>query len=579
MRVKEFVLVILIITLLSSCTSQKVVTENKVNVKKELSQSKQQQYYYIFIEANRKKLLGDLNSALALYYQCLEINPNGAGAMSEISRINQIMKNYDTAIKYAKAAVENEPENKWYKIDLAKLYILTRNYAQAAVVYEDIYKNYKEDLEIPYNLATLYGHLNNYERAIELYDDIEARAGVFESLSIAKQQLYYTIGNKTKAYEEIQNLIKHYPTEPRYYGILAEMYTNDNLFMKAEENYNKLFELDSLNGLGMLSIIDFYRKKMDYENAFNTIEKVIESEQIEFNQKVMVFVSMMNNQSEFNIYNEQIKELLIKLKERYPQEKDSYTLFADYLIKNNELDQAKEVIEFILDNYDGNIVLWEQLLSIYSFNASFNNLYQKSKTAIDSFPDHALFYLFRGIGANQIEKPDEAVKSLKNGLKVVKNNPELELDFYTNLAEAYHNKKEYKQSDYYFEMVLRKDPDNIYVMNNYGYYLSLREEKLEYAESISKKTIIAEPNNDTYLDTYAWILYKLGRYQDALFYIKKAFEHGGAQSQVIVEHYGDILFKVGNVEAAVEMWKLSREMGNTNEALLQKIETKSLNLN
>jgi len=352
---------------------------------------------------------------------------------------------------------------------------------------------------------------------------------------------------------------------------------SDNLFLKAEENYKKLFTLDTTNALGQLSIIDFYRKKMDYDNAFKMIKTVIGSEQIEFNQKVMVFVSIMNNQSEFGIYNEQIKESLNLLKDKYPEEKDTYTLYADYYIKMNLFDDAQKEIEHILDNYTGNTVIWEQLLSIYSYKNDFENLYIKSEVAIDSFPEHTLFYLFRGVSANQIKKPIEAIEVLKNGLKKIDNNQDLEMDFYTNLGDAYNNTQEYKQSDYYFELVLKKDPDNLYIINNYSYYLSLREEKLEYAESISRKTIEAEPNNSTYLDTYAWILYKLERYQDALFYIKKAFENGGVDSKVIVEHYGDVLFKVGNIDAAVEIWKLSVEMGNDSKELKEKIENNSLN--
>lgn len=577
MRVTKYLLIILSMVIISACGSQKSVTKTEVKVKKVLSESKQQQYYYLFLEANRKKLLGDFNSALALYYQCLEINPNGAGAMSEISRIQQIMKNFDTAIKYAKLATENAPENKWYKINLAKLYINAKEFQKAANIYEEVYAKDKSDLETAYNLAALAGHLQNYERAIELYNDIERQVGVNESLSIAKQQLYYNIGNKTKAFNEIQNLIKHYPTVPRYYGILAEMYTNDNLFMKAEENYNKLFKLDSTNALGRLSIIDFYRKKMDYDNAFLMMGKVIDDENIEFNQKVMVFVSIMNNQSEFTIYQIQIEELLKKLKAKYPDKKDSHTLYADYLIKSNQLDEAKKEIEFILDNYKGNQVLWQQLLSIYSFKGDFESLYNRSQAAIDSFPKSSLFYLFKGIAANQTDKPREAIETLKEGIKTIQNDQEMEVDFYTNLGEAYHNAKMYKESDYYFEMVLNKQPDNLYVINNYSYFLSLREEKLEYAESISKKTILAEPGNDTYLDTYAWILYKLERYQDALFYIKQAYENGGAQSDVIVEHYGDIQFKLGNIEAAVELWQEAKEMGSSSKSLLEKIENRSLN--
>jgi len=577
MRAKGFILIFMVIVSLSACSTKKNISETKVKVKKELSESSEQQYYYVFIEANRKKLLGDLNGALALYYQCLEINPTSAAAMAEISQINTILKNYEVAIKYAKSAVQNDSENKWYRLQLAKLYLGSKKYTEAIELYEDIYKENKEDLEVPYNLAALYSHVGNPKRAIELYDEIENHTGINESLSLAKQQLYYSIGNKTKAYNEVEQLIKHYPNEPRYYGIMAEMYMSDNLFLKAEENYKKLFTLDTTNALGQLSIIDFYRKKMDYDNAFKMIKTVIGSEQIEFNQKVMVFVSIMNNQSEFGIYNEQIKESLNLLKDKYPEEKDTYTLYADYYIKMNLFDDAQKEIEHILDNYTGNTVIWEQLLSIYSYKNDFENLYIKSEVAIDSFPEHTLFYLFRGVSANQIKKPIEAIEVLKNGLKKIDNNQDLEMDFYTNLGDAYNNTQEYKQSDYYFELVLKKDPDNLYIINNYSYYLSLREEKLEYAESISRKTIEAEPNNSTYLDTYAWILYKLERYQDALFYIKKAFENGGVDSKVIVEHYGDVLFKVGNIDAAVEIWKLSVEMGNDSKELKEKIENNSLN--
>ena len=577
MRAKGFVLAaIILILVITSCNSNKQLTESKVKVKKELSENKEQQYYYVFLEANRKKLLGDINGALALYYQCLEIYPESDAAMFEIANINEITKNYDVAIKYLKNAVELNKENKWYQINLAKLYIFINDYPNAIKLYEELNKNFNDDLEIPYNLAALYTRTGDYKNAIELYNNIENQTGIIESLSIGKQQLYLQIGNKTKAYNEINKLITHYPNEASYYGIIAEMYTNDNLFLKAEENYNKLFELDSTNSLGQFSVIDFYRKKMDYDNAFKMIDKVINNDDIPFNQKVLMFVSFLNNNSEFNIYNDQIKQHILVLKNKYPSEKDSYTLYADFLIKKGLINEAQTEIEYIIENYSGNIIVWEQLLSIYSYNNDIDKLYEKSIIAIDSFPDHALFYLFGGISANRLGKAIEAVEILKTGLKKLENDEKLELDFYTNLGEAYHENNDFKQSDYYFEIVLKKDPDNLYVINNYSYYLSLREVKLEYAESISKKTIEAEPDNDTYLDTYAWILFKLGRYQDALVIIKRAIENGGIDSDVIVEHYGDILFKTGDKDKAIEYWILAKEMGNTSEDLITKIENEIL---
>ncbi|MBI9054721.1 MAG: tetratricopeptide repeat protein [Bacteroidales bacterium] len=571
MWVKGFLWGVVMLAIMSSCSSNRQVTSNNVKAKKELSKDKEQQYYYYFLEANRKKLLGDLNGALAIYYQCLELYPDSDASMAEIAKINEITQNYDVAIKYAKNAAELDPKNKWYQLNLAKLYIIKNDFENAIIIYEDLNKNFKDDIEIPYNLAALHNRTGNYKRSIELYDQIEKQTGVNESLSLGKQQLYLQIHNKTRAYAEIENLIKHYPNKAQYYGIIAEMYTNDNLFLKAQESYNKLFKIDSTNNLGQLSIIDFYRKKINYDKAFEMISKVIENENIPIEQKVMVFVSLLNNQSEFNIYKVQIQEKLKELKIKYPKEKDVYTLQADFFIKENNLTDAQKEIEFIVDNFTGNVALWEQLLSIYSYNNNMQELYLRSETAIDSFPEHALFFLFRGVSANRLGKSTEAITTLKAGLKTLENDEKMELDFFSNLGEAYHENKDYKQSDYYFDLVLKKDPNNLYIINNYSYYLSLREERLEYAESISKKTILAEPENETFLDTYAWILYKLERYQEALIYITKAVKNGGIDSEVVVEHYGDILFKNGEIERAVELWKLSKEMGNNSELLLEKI--------
>ena len=571
MRLKEIILIIIAVLSITSCSSTKKVSEKKVNVKRELSESSEQQYYYVFLEANRKKLLGDLKGALTLYFQCLEINPDSDAAMSEISEINKIVKNYETAEKYGVKAVELNPENKWYQLNLANLYIEIANFVKAIEVYERLHNEYPNDLEITYALANIHSHIKNYNKAIVLYDKIEEVAGVSEQLAITKQRLYLQVGSKTKAYNEIEKLIRHYPNEPGFYGIMAEMYLNDNLFTKAEENYKKLFAIDSTNSPGQLSVIDFYRKKMNYDKAFLMLKTVIANKNTDFNRKVMTFVSLLNNQSEMSIYNPQIKESLLLLKEYYPEEKDTHTLYADFLIKMNLIKEAKVELEYITANYSSNIIVWEQLLSIYSYNNNFDTLFVASITAIDSFPEHSLFYLFGGISAIRLNKTEEAVELMEKGLKTIVNDPELESNFYTYLGEAYHENINYKKSDYYFDLVLERTPENLYVINNYSYYLSLREEKLEYAESISKKTIIAEPKNPTYLDTYAWILFKLKRYQDALYYIKEAVENGGVDSEVIIEHYGDILFMTGEENAAVEFWKLSETMGNKSEDLLKKI--------
>ncbi|HRW61969.1 MAG TPA: tetratricopeptide repeat protein [Bacteroidales bacterium] len=576
MRIRIIFLLILIATIGLSCSMNKEVTQQAIPKKKELNKNTEQYYYYVFLEANRKKILGDINGALSLYYQSLEINPESAAAMSEIALLNEILNNYTVALKYAEKAVNKDSDNKWYKINLARLYIVGQSYDKAIDIYKQLYKQNPDDLDIPYNMAALYSQIGDYKSAINLYDEIENKTGIIDNLSLAKQRLYLEIGNKTKAYNEIEKLIKHFPENPAYYGILAEMYTNDNLFLKADENYKKLFELDSLNTMGQLSIINFYRKKVDYENVFKVLDKIISNKDIEFQQKLMILVSMLNNPNEFNIYHQEIEEQLSLLKDIHPETKDAYTLYADYLIKMNLLNEAKNEINFIVSNFKANEIIWEQLLSILLNQNEFESLYSKSEIAIDSFPQNSIFYLYNGLAASRINKYNEAVKSFNKGLAYVENNKDLELQFYTFLAETYYEIKDFKKSDYYYDQVIKEQPDNVYVLNNYSYYLSLRDEKLDYAEQLSKKTILAEPNNSTYLDTYAWILYKQKKYAEALIYIKRAYLNGGDKNDVIVEHYGDIQYKNGNLDEAVQLWEKSKELGNKSEQLQIKIDTRKL---
>lgn len=561
----KYLFIAIISIAMFSCISKKDSIQSKIN-------DNDSQFYYTFLEANRLKILGDYKNALELFAQCLKIQPTSDASMHEIARINASLNNYEVAIKYAEMAVKQNPGNKYYYYTLADIYLDNRMYDEAVKVYENIRKVDPNNHETTYYLAMLYKQNNRLNNALSTLNELENKIGINESVSINKQQIYLLQGNKSKAYDEINKLISYSPNEPKYYAIIGEMYTRDNLFLKAEEAFNILFSIDSLNPEGQLSIVDFYRRKMDYENAFFTVKRIIDNDEIEYGSKVMVLYSFLNTPKEFSIYVDRIETSLLQFKDKYPEKLEGYTLYSDFLIKKNNYEEASNQLETAVNNFDTNEIIWEQLISLYSFLGKFNKMYEKSEAAIDSFPDNPSFYLYKGLSAIQLKKEEIAVKALTDGLELVKDNRELEINFYIYLGEAYQSIKNYIQSEKYFEKALEMKPDDVYVLNNYSYYLSIREERLEYAEKLSKITINAEPDNSTYLDTYAWILFKLGRYNDALFYIKKAYDYGGFQNQVIVEHYGDILMKTDNSQEAVRMWELSLKLGNTSSELKLKIE-------
>ena len=200
----------------------------------------------------------------------------------------------------------------------------------------------------------------------------------------------------------------------------------------------------------------------------------------------------------------------------------------------------------------------------------------ESKEALELFPNQPVLYLLNGIANSRNKKYDAAIKSLKSGSKMVIDNNALLIDFYSNLAEAYNSAENHKESDAIFNKALKLDPNNALILNNYSYYLSVRGVDLKRAETMSKKSNAISPNNVSYLDTYGWIMYKMKQYEDAELWLKKAIDNGGAESDVILEHYGDVLFQLGQKQKAIEFWQKAKKFGEGSEFLDRKLKNNTL---
>ena len=124
--------------------------------------------------------------------------------------------------------------------------------------------------------------------------------------------------------------------------------------------------------------------------------------------------------------------------------------------------------------------------------------------------------------------------------------------------------------------MLKVDPLNDYVLNNYSYFLSLRKEKLDRARQLSKKLVERHPTESTYLDTHAWVLYVSKDYAGAKQYLEKALADPSGVSGTIIEHYGDVLFQLGEQTRAVEQWKLAKAKGGAGPEIDRKITTGKL---
>jgi len=557
--------------LIYGCHTGKEIT-GSTERKNVLRESQRIDYEYILTEATKQKLFGNFKQAISLYEKCIQVNNESDMAYYQIGNILLMTGNYERAVTYAKKAVEINDENYWYKIQLAQLYMFNNDKDSAKIIYEKILEKWPEKVEINFEMARIYAEDGEYDKSLKILNRIEKENGISEPVSMLREQIYVQTKRVDLAINEILKLVELMPDEIRYLGLLAELYNSAGMNQEARETYDKIFKVAPDNLMAILSYAEFMRDIGKTEEQYKVLDKIFRNEKVAADQKLQVMIEYLTNEKEFKAENENIGQLINVLLQLYPENYKVRTAYADYLVKNNKYEEALKEYDYVLSVEKNNYFIWEQVIFIENTLGNNENVYNKSDEAIKIFKDKPILYLFKGNSAIQMGKNGEAIEVIEKGLEYIVNNKSLEIQFYSLIAEAYRGMGNHERSDNYYEKALKLDPENLLILNNYSYFLSLRKAKLEVAEKMSKKTIMAEPENYTYLDTYAWILFNQGNYKKALEYIERAVKFNISGDADILEHYGDILEKLGRKTEAVKYWKLSVEKGNKMESVAKKIK-------
>jgi tetratricopeptide (TPR) repeat protein len=259
----------------------------------------------------------------------------------------------------------------------------------------------------------------------------------------------------------------------------------------------------------------------------------------------------------------------------HPSAPEAHGVYAAFLVKERRYEEAH--LHFLMAaRYDRNhIATWLGLMEVEARLQKFDSLEIHSATAMELFPSQPIPYFYNGVANKQMRYYKKAAQSFYDGVEFVYDDKNLMLDFYTNLGDVYAFMEEYEKSDKAYDDALKINPDYPYVLNNYAYYLSMRKEKLDKAEKLSKRANDLDRENAEYIDTYGWILFQLGKFKESEEWLARAIKMKPKKA-VFHEHYGDVLFKLGQADEALKSWKKANELGLETETLLKKISTKKL---
>jgi Tfp pilus assembly protein PilF len=345
---------------------------------------------------------------------------------------------------------------------------------------------------------------------------------------------------------------------------------------KALQAYQDLLKVDPDNAYVHLSLADYYRNQKQNEKAFEEIRIAFRSKELDIDTKVKILLSYYSVTEQYPELKPDADELCKIIVEVHPDEAKAFSIYGDFLYRDKKMEEARVQYRKAIALDKEKYALWNQLLVIESELNDYAAMEKESSEAMEYFPGQSLPYFFNGAAKIQLKKYKEAVEVLTEGKEFVYDNKPLLAQFYANIGDAQNQLKNHEASDAAYDKALEIDPGNVYVLNNYAYYLSLRNKNLEKAEEMSRKSNELQPGVNSYQDTYGWILYQMKRYPEAKEWIGKAIENGGRSSGTLLEHYGDILYQLGEPDKALEYWKDAKKAGGGSDLLDKKIADKKL---
>jgi len=546
-------------------------SKNNKEVKQDIDKENFKFNTHLF-NALKAKSLENYEKALEQFQKCIKIDDKQAVPFYESALINKGLGNLDLAVEQAKITTSIDGDNRWFQLNFAEVLFANQDFKSASVEYKKLLIKEPGNKELYFLLADTYIYDNDFLKAIGVYDDLEQIKGIDKMVSMQKHKLYMQLEKKKYAIEELKNLLEKFPNDVEALEILSEVYLLNDEKEKAFDIFKQLAIIAPENGRIHLTLADYYREQGDNTKSFDELKLAFKSIKLGVDVKVRILASYFQLLAVNSIMKDQAYTLAKLLMESHPNEVKPNAIYADILYTDNRFTEAKEQYLIVLEKDKTKSQVWSQVLFIQAEQSDFEGMLQTSEEALTYFSTEPLFYYFNGVANKWFKNYDQAINSLNMGVEFVLDNNMLLLEFYSSLADSYHAIKEHKLSDEYYEKSLEIDSNNVLILNNYAYYLSVRRIKLEKAKKMSYKCNELEKDNGTYQDTYAWILYELADYEQAKIWMKKSLANGSNMSAVVVEHYGDILYQLGNVEDAIIEWKKAKKLGEASKFLDKKIE-------
>lgn len=537
---------------------------------KNLYEGKKLVQYYFTEGIKAYKIDKDTEGAVNFFDMAIGLDPDHSPSYFEAANALSTTDPF-RALGYSRNAVSLDTANVWYASQLGRLYIVTGDYNKARRNYEKLIVMAPKNPENYGMLSLLYQQTGQPYAAIAVLERAENVLGKIEQLAQYKTELLIELGLFDQAIEEAKSTVAAYPYNYESYLALAQLYAEGKKDSLAMENYNMAIALNP-DGLDVLSSLsEYYRIKGDMENYIATGRKLLLRPELNVETKVQMVRELMANRKQYRDHYFSVRDLASTLYVHFPEDYGVVTLYADNIRYWGDFDEATEVHKNYISIPRDEMQPYMDVISMEAYKQNHDSVKKYTELALERFPTNPELYVRLGGTQSWLGDSKQALKSYEKALKYSEGDS-VKSVILGVIGDEYHKIGDKKNCYKFYERALALWDENIVVLNNYAYYLSEEEKELDKALTMAEKAIAREPDNGTYIDTYGWVLFKMGRLEEAKTAIRQAIALDSRGSSELLLHYGDILWELGDSYMATVYWKRALDAGHDEGEIERRLK-------
>lgn len=547
-------------------------------------------YDYYYTEAVKQKVLGNHDAAYSLLEYCLELNPRSGEVLYDLGLYALYMQNDSLGEKYLERAAALEPDNIWYREMLSGFYLSRSDWDKAQGCLEEMMRLNPKRSDVMMRLVALYQNSQKYASAIDVLNCIETLEGKSLQVSMDKYWMYMQLKDKDKAYAELQQLSDEFPNDLSYRVVLATQYMANEELDKAKQILDEVERKEPENLSLRLAMMD-YAQVIKNDSLYQaSLDRLLFGKSTDEGTRLRVMKDYVSQQNKNGRQKEQVRTTFRRVLADPRSGADMWMMYAAYqTMEKDSQDSIAVTLDKVLELEPDNKVALQELIMLNIRKQDFPALIRLCEKGIQYYPDMLVLYYYKGLAHYQLDDEKQAITTFELGVRQekTKGDENMVSEMFSILGDLYHGQKENEKAYAAYDSALVYKDNNLGALNNYAYFLSLENKDLDKAQEMSYKTIQIEPDNVTYLDTYAWILFLKGKYTEARIYMDKIVayyekepvtdkekENRESINGGVLEHAGDIYYHCKETDKALEYWEKASKLDGGSDLLEQKIKQK-----